>query len=139
MSDHDPGLRWASFGFSLSARLRSLRQMRGLSQVRLAEMSGLSRTSVSNLERNQGSSESTADPTLSTLYRLAYALRVPPAILLPAVGEEVGEMCWESLDPSAFDQVDNLATEITWPARPEDTEPFLDFVVGERPFTVSPD
>ena len=35
---------------------------------------------------------------MSTIYRLAYALRVPPAVLLPAVGEEVGELCWEALE-----------------------------------------
>lgn len=120
------GARWASFGFSLSARVRAIRQMRGLSQGRLAELTGLSRTLISNLERNQYNSERSADPTLSTVYRLAYGLRVPPALLLPAVGEEVGEMCWESLElgPNA-DGFFEL--NINWPVRPEDTQPFADF------------
>lgn len=124
MSEILPAYRWASFGFSMSARLRSVREMRGLSQVRLAELAGVSRTLVSNLERNQYNQSRAADPTLSTIYRLAYALRVPPAILLPAAGEEVGEVCWESYDLPSLREIQNLATRIQWPARPEDTQPF---------------
>ncbi|GAB3087580.1 helix-turn-helix transcriptional regulator [Corynebacterium aquatimens] len=83
---------WASYGFSLSERLRSIRQMRGLSQMRLAELTGLSRTLISNLERNQYNSDKSADPTLSTLFRLAEGLRVPPALLLPMSKEDVGDL-----------------------------------------------
>lgn len=119
-----PSQQWASYGFSLSARLRSVRVMRGISQVRLAELAGLSRSLVSNLERNQYNAERSSDPTMSTIYRLAYALRVPPAVLLPAVGEEVGDMCWEALEEIVEDQVNNLATQVSWPMRPEDTQPF---------------
>ena len=41
--------RWASLGFSMSERLRTIRELRGLSQKRLATVAGLSRTVVSNL------------------------------------------------------------------------------------------
>lgn len=119
-----PSGHWASYGFGLSARLRSVRVMRGISQVRLAELAGLSRSLVSNLERNHYNQERTSDPTMSTIYRLAYALRVPPAVLLPAVGEEVGQMCWETLEELVEDQVERLATQVSWPVRPEDTQPF---------------
>jgi transcriptional regulator with XRE-family HTH domain len=48
-----------------------------MSQELLAERSNLSRTSIVNIERGrQGVS-------LSTLYRLAAALNVPPTVLLP--------------------------------------------------------
>nr|WP_235839450.1 helix-turn-helix transcriptional regulator [Corynebacterium urinipleomorphum] len=119
-----PSGHWASFGYSLSARLRSLRDMRGISQVRLAELAGLSRSLVSNLERNHSSSEGSSDPTMSTIYRLSYALRVPPAVLLPAAGEEVGGMCWEAIERAVGDGPGVLNTSVSWPARPEDTQPF---------------
>ena len=119
-----PTAHWASFGYSLSARLRTLRDMRGISQVRLAELAGLSRSLVSNLERNHSSAERSSDPTMSTIYRLAYALRVPPAVLLPAAGEEVGGMCWEAVERAVGDRWGGLSTSVAWPARPEDTQPF---------------
>lgn len=118
--------RWASFGFNLSARLRSVRAMRGLSQVRLAELAGVSRSLVSNLERNQYNDDRSADPTISTIYRLAYALRVPPAILLPAAGQEVTEVCWEKLALVSDETLEALATQINWPRRPEDTLPLAE-------------
>ena len=97
--------------------------MRGLSQVRLAELAGVSRSLVSNLERNQYNDDRSADPTISTIYRLAYALRVPPAILLPAAGQEVTEVCWEKLALVSDETLEALATQINWPRRPEDTLP----------------
>lgn len=118
--------RWASFGFNLSARLRSVRAMRGLSQVRLAELAGVSRSLVSNLERNQYNDDRSADPTISTIYRLAYALRVPPAILLPAAGQEVTEVCWEKLALLSDETLEALVTQINWPRRPEDTLPLAE-------------
>ena len=116
-----PDAKWASYGYSLSARLKSVRTMRGVSQQRLADLSGLSRSQVSNLERNHNNSRRSNDPNLSTIYRLAYALRVPPVLLLPGAGEEVGEICWDSFGPQ---DVSALNLEILWPARPEDTRPF---------------
>ena len=51
---------WASFGHALANNLRALRKMRGLSQARLAQLSGLSRTVISNLERNESGEVDTA-------------------------------------------------------------------------------
>ncbi|WP_257997285.1 helix-turn-helix domain-containing protein [Corynebacterium tuscaniense] len=100
--------RWASLGFSMSERLRAIRELRGLSQKRLATVAGLSRTVVSNLERNQHTGARSSDPTLSTVYRLAYALRVPPAMLLPGVVEELGDVCWERFEPVSMAEMLNL-------------------------------
>ena len=119
-----PSTHWASFGYSLSTRLRQLRIMRGISQVRLAELAGLSRSVVSNLERNQSGGARTSDPTMSTIYRLSYALRVPPAVLLPAAGEEVGGICWEAVERAVEKKGHGLSTKLSWPVRPEDTQPF---------------
>ncbi len=48
------------------------------------------RNQVSNLERNHSNRDPyIADPQLSTIYRLALALSVPPAWLLPDVDRPV--------------------------------------------------
>lgn len=88
---------WASYGYSLSERLKRLRLQRGMTQLRLSEVSGVSRTLISNLERNHYNSQRSADPTLSTLYRLALGLQVPPSALLPAVDREVEAVCPDDL------------------------------------------
>ncbi|WIM68211.1 helix-turn-helix transcriptional regulator [Corynebacterium breve] len=117
---------WASYGFGLSARIRRLRHMRGLSQTRLAELSGLSRSVISNLERNYYSGERSADPTLSTLYKIAFGLHVPPAVLLPAVDQIVEEIC-----PTEFCDGTVPAMAVEWPTRPEDTARFHDDYIYE--------
>jgi len=61
---------------------------------------------------------------MSPIYRLSYALRVPPAVLLPAAGEEVGDMCWETIERGVGDRSGVLNTSVSWPVRPEDTQPF---------------
>lgn len=73
---------WTSYGHALANNLRALREMRGLSQNRLAQLSGLSRNVISNLERNESGNKA-ADPLLSTVYKLAQILYVPPGVLLP--------------------------------------------------------
>lgn len=47
-------------------------------------MCGMHRNQISNLERNTSNREPfIADPQLSTVYRLALALNVAPALLMP--------------------------------------------------------
>lgn len=84
---------WPSFGLSLGRNLRRLRKARRLTQDDLAELTGLTRNTISNIERNLGNSDTPGDPRLSTVYRLARALDVPPAVLLPAGGELVADIC----------------------------------------------
>lgn len=55
---------------NLAANLRSLRQLGGLTQARLAERAGVPRSTLANLEVGGG------NPTLSVLSRLAGALQV---------------------------------------------------------------
>lgn len=59
--------------------LRQLRRAGGLSQERLAEVSGCDRSYISLLERGINS------PSLSTLFRLARALDLTPSALLGLV------------------------------------------------------
>ena len=60
----------------MAKRLKTLRERRGMTQEQLAEKSGVSRTYLARLETGR------QDPTLSTLEKLATALKVDVAKLL---------------------------------------------------------
>ena len=72
-------LMWSSYGHGFSITLQALREGRKISQQALADITGLSRNQISNLERNDHYGEGLADPRLSTIYKLALGLEVPPA------------------------------------------------------------
>ena len=114
-----PQSHWASYALGLGERVRAIRLMRGLSQTRLAELAGVSRSLISNLERNDYNSK-VADPTLSTCYRLASALQVPPAALLPGAAENV-EGCFPMRDSQAPAPI-----RFQWPRSAQDTARFHD-------------
>ena len=61
--------------------VREIRLEQGLSQEQLAEKSGLHRTAISFIERAERSS------TLETVEKLARALKVQPAQLMPSLKE----------------------------------------------------
>ncbi|MDO5512662.1 helix-turn-helix domain-containing protein [Corynebacterium sp.] len=115
---------WPSFGLRLGRNLRAVRRKRGLTQDDLAALTGLARNTISNIERNLGNADTPGDPQLSNLYRLARALDVPPAVLLPAGGEVVADIC-----PAT-----GLGIDLRWPAETQ-LEPFRDAYVlhGQLP------
>jgi DNA-binding XRE family transcriptional regulator len=59
------------FSAEVIASLKSMRQARGISQGKLAEMAGLSRTAITMMESGQ------RNPTLFVCHALAAALNVP--------------------------------------------------------------
>lgn len=118
MGDLLPQSHWKPYALDLGQRVRLLRAMRGLTQTRLAEISGVSRSLISNLERNDYNGQRAADPTLSTLYRLAAALYVPPAVLLPSAGE-----VFEGHYPATNSEVEFA---MYWPRAPRDTARFAE-------------
>ena len=99
--------------------------MRGLTQARLAELAGVSRSLVSNLERNDYNGDRAADPTLSTVYRLAGALHVPPAALLPGAGQVVDHPFTGS-DAADLGEGAMVAVAVEWPSQPQDTSRFTE-------------
>lgn len=82
-------IEWNTYGDSLARRLVTLRRSRGLSQEKLAELAGLHRNQISNIERNVSSNDGVSDPHMSTMYRLAAALQVHPALLMPDLDRQV--------------------------------------------------
>ncbi|WPF66603.1 MULTISPECIES: helix-turn-helix transcriptional regulator [unclassified Corynebacterium] len=115
MSSDQNWVQWASYGHALARNLKDLRFMRGLSQQDLADLAGISRNQVSNLERNENTSTKSSDPVLSTVYKLARALQVPPAVLLPGVGHNVDIICHPR---------QGIEVSFEWPATEEDTMAF---------------
>ncbi|MBP3088695.1 XRE family transcriptional regulator [Corynebacterium sp. sy017] len=110
-------VHWASYGYALGVRLKAIREMRGLSQTKLADLSGLSRTTISIIERNESNSGTATRPTLQTIYTLARVLHVPPAVLLPGVGKTVADVFTE-------DTPGDLSIEIHWPTQAIDVVAF---------------
>lgn len=62
-------------------RIRQAREARGMTQERLAQLAGLTRTSVVNIERGR------QKVMLHTLYAMAEGLRVSVADLVPSPAE----------------------------------------------------
>ena len=84
---HPPEWDWPAYAVAFGRRLRALRDQTGLSQNALADRAGLSHNNVKLLELGRSSGRMPANPELRTVYRLAEALGVAPAELLPSAGE----------------------------------------------------
>jgi transcriptional regulator with XRE-family HTH domain len=69
----------SGYVYLFGQRLCELREQRGLSQESLADAASLHRTHISLIERGQRSVR------LETIERLALALQVQPAELMPAI------------------------------------------------------
>jgi transcriptional regulator with XRE-family HTH domain len=85
----------------LAKRLRTLRKAKGISPYRLAQLTGLSKQGVLNLEADG------ADPKVSTLLKLAEALGVEPWKLL--AGEPTSTPVDQRHDPATSTPVDQPA------------------------------
>ncbi|GAA1082702.1 hypothetical protein GCM10009648_21230 [Tsukamurella spumae] len=102
-----PDIEWDTYGDSLGRRLSTLRRARGLSQEKLGELAGLHRNQISNIERNVSSNERFSDPHMSTVYRLAAALDVPPGWLLPDIEVRVLPRSAEQASADAVSAVES--------------------------------
>ena len=98
--------RWSSYGHAFASRLKKLRTLRGFSQEELADLSGVSRNTISNYERNENNYGKAVDPSLTKIYSLARALEVPPMVLLPAASVPVADICVD----------ESLAIDVRWPS-----------------------
>ncbi|GAC58234.1 putative Xre family DNA-binding protein [Gordonia hirsuta DSM 44140 = NBRC 16056] len=108
MAESERGsLAWDTYAYSFAHRLLIIRKKRGYSQEELAERCGLHRNAVSNLERaTSNRPPHISDPQLSTVYRLARALEVPPALLLPEVSVKLPSRSKEQATVNALSAVE---------------------------------
>ncbi|GEE01817.1 hypothetical protein nbrc107696_22630 [Gordonia spumicola] len=96
-------LEWGTYAYSFGHRLVVIRKERGYSQEQLAERSGLHRNQISNLERGTSNRDPfVSDPQMSTVYRLARALDVPPSYLLPDLESQVRGRSSEQMSSEAL-------------------------------------
>lgn len=105
---------WPSYGYCLGERIRAVRLMRRIPLDRLAELSGISARTIANIESNRYNNEDLSDPNLSTIYKIAQGLHVPPAVLLPNGTALVGDIC-----PPLGD--DPVECRLDWPASEQDS------------------
>jgi len=63
--------------------IQRYRDQRGLTQEQLSGLAALDRTHYSKIERGLRS------PTIETLFKIAYALNIPPHILIKAIEDEM--------------------------------------------------
>jgi len=86
-----PQIDWQRVSDELALRLVTARRARRVSQVDLAEASGVTRSQVQVLEYGRAADQRTpANPTLRTVYELSRALGIMPASLLPTVDVALG-------------------------------------------------
>ncbi|GAA2519426.1 helix-turn-helix domain-containing protein [Rarobacter incanus] len=80
----EPLFDWTTYAREFGVRVRALREARELTQEQLAGLAGIERSQLQNIERNRTSAKGhPANPQLLNVFRLAWALQVPPAVLLP--------------------------------------------------------
>lgn len=78
----------------LATTLRTLRHQRGWSLSRLAEISGVSKAMLGQIERNESS------PTVATLWKIATGLNVPFSVFIFAAA---GRISSDLRSPAASD------------------------------------
>ncbi|MGJ0182996.1 helix-turn-helix domain-containing protein [Corynebacterium glyciniphilum] len=114
MQSPPPDLDWKTYGSALAHRIRLLRVDADMTQEELGQRAGMSRNQVQNFERGHGTGKNgrVLNPTMEKIYQLAYALNVPPAVLLPDVGRKVQPRSSSAEDPPTLEEIKNV--DIVW-------------------------
>ncbi|MEJ6549015.1 helix-turn-helix transcriptional regulator [Corynebacterium sp. USCH3] len=115
MQSPPPDLDWKTYGSALAHRIRLLRVDAEMTQEELGERAGMSRNQVQNFERGHGTGKNgrVLNPTMEKIYQLAFALNVPPAVLLPDVGRKVETRSRSAENPPTLEEIQNV--DIVWP------------------------
>lgn len=122
---------WSSYSHALGQRLRILREMRGLTQRKLAQLVQISRTTIANIERNESNTGKATIPGLHIIYSIADVLQVPPAVLLPGVDKKISGALKETEQ--------DFIPAIQWPTKPEDIANYSEVFQISGIFGQSPD
>ncbi|WP_273050963.1 helix-turn-helix domain-containing protein [Corynebacterium nuruki] len=114
-----PDLDWKTYAAAVAYRVKRLRTDLELTQEALAERAGISRNQVQNIERGHGTGTNGRVTNLSmeNVYRLAYALEVPPIVLLPDVEREVRPRSYSAEHRPAMEDLMHrtITVDVAWP------------------------
>lgn len=103
MAESHLDLDWSAYAEEIGRRVAAVRELRKVSQTELANVAGLSRSMLQNIERSRSSpKDSDGNPSIRKLVEIAQALGVPVTILLPqgvpvAEYRAAAERSWGSL------------------------------------------
>lgn len=114
-----PDLDWKTYAVVVGQRVKALGVDLDLTQERLAAHAGISRNQVQNIERGYGTGANARVTNMSMehVYRLAYALKVPPIVLLPDVEKDVVPRCRaaEHREPMSSLMHRTIEIDVAWP------------------------
>ncbi|SDF11521.1 Transcriptional regulator, contains XRE-family HTH domain [Cellulosimicrobium cellulans] len=96
-----PSRSTGPYAEELGRRLAAVRRAQGITQIDLAHAAGVDRNQVQNIENSRTSAKGKpGNTTLRTLFLLAAALGVPPALLIPSLNAVPGTRRRERFDLS---------------------------------------
>ncbi|MBO1269180.1 helix-turn-helix domain-containing protein [Arthrobacter cavernae] len=81
-ADKVPDSDWDVVAVELAERLRTLRKHAGFTQEALSYAAGLDKNTVQNIERARNN-KSLSNPTIQSLFKIAFALNIPVVEILP--------------------------------------------------------
>ncbi len=114
-----PDLDWKTYASEVAYRVKQLRGDLELTQEALAERAGISRNQIQNIERGHGTGGNgrVTNMSMEHVYRLAYALEVPPIVLLPDVEKNVVPRCRsaEHREPMESLMHRTFKVDVVWP------------------------
>lgn len=77
-------LAWPDYSAEIGHRVSTVRRLRRVSQTELAGVTGLSRTSIQNIEQSKTfKNDESGNTTIHTLFLIAQALGVEPSVFIP--------------------------------------------------------
>ncbi len=104
----------------IGANLAEIRKTRGLSLDKVAELSGVSKAMIGQIERGE------SNPTVATLWKIALGLRVSFSEFITEKRRAVELVRYADLPPVA-DEAGGMKVYLLFPYRP--TQPFEAFIV----------
>lgn len=114
-----PDLDWKTYAAVVAQRVKALRADQEWTQEELAERAGISRNQIQNIERGHGTGVNgrVTNMSMEHVYRLAYALQVPPIVLLPDVELPVRMRCRSAEHRRPMEDLlhRTVTVDVSWP------------------------
>lgn len=103
-------LDWNAYAKEIGLRLQAVREAQHVSQIDLANATGVSRNQIQNIELNRSFKRDRGNTTIRTLFALAQGLGVPVRFLLPdqnvvPEGHYDIDLVWGRIEPALVAEV----------------------------------